>query len=251
MLDMEQTVTLISALGGFLFGYDTGVIAGALLFIEVDGCNVPAATEARKLAAAARELGDATAEATAVTTAESACSTMNQSLIVSSTLVGAAVAAMIGGALIHSHGRRKVILAGSILFVFSGIGLAAAGSVELLIATRFVIGVAIGVASEAVPVYIAEMVSPEKRGAMGTVFQLMITIGILCSASIDYLLAASKAWRWMFGLSVVPGTMMTVGMFLVPESPVRQSNSPTPATVDISVKLGLLDCISFLRSATL
>ena len=85
------------------------------------------------------------------------------------------------------------------------------------------VGVAIGVASEAVPVYIAEMVSPDKRGAMGTVFQLMITIGILCSASIDYLLAASKAWRWMFGLSVVPGILMAAGMCFMPESPVCTS----------------------------
>lgn len=189
--DMERTVTVVSALGGFLFGYDTGVIAGALLFIEVDGCDVPAGT----------------------------CSTMSQSLIVSVTLIGAAIAAMVAGRLIHSHGRRKVILSSSLLFVLSGLGLALAGSITELVVMRFVIGVAIGVASEAVPVYIAEMVSAEKRGSMGTVFQLMITIGILFSASIDYLLAFSGNWRLMFGLSVVPGVLMVAGMLAMPESP--------------------------------
>ena len=88
-----------------------------------------------------------------------------------------------------------------------------------LLGMRFVIGVAIGVASEAVPVFIAEMVSADKRGAMGTVWQLMITIGILCSASIDYLLAESQNWRLMFGLSVVPGLLMVAGMLVMPESP--------------------------------
>jgi MFS family permease len=165
--DMERTVTLVSALGGFLFGYDTGVIAGALLFINVDGCNVPAGT----------------------------CSTMSQSLIVSITLVGAAIAALVGGHLIHAYGRRRVILMSSVLFVISGVGLALANTLAVLVTMRFVIGVAIGMASEAVPVYIAEMVSADKRGSMGTIFQLMITIGILCSASTDYLLARSWAWR--------------------------------------------------------
>ena len=76
-------MTVVSALGGFLFGYDTGVIAGALLFIDVDGCNVP----------------------------QDACSTTAQGLIVSVTLIGAAIAALVGGHLIHTWGRRKVRLA--------------------------------------------------------------------------------------------------------------------------------------------
>ena len=213
--NMERTVTLVSALGGFLFGYDTGVIAGALLFINVDGCDVAAGTCG----------GEATPSApwlpltTEWTAARPCCTTTRQSWIVSITLIGAAIAALVGGHLIDKYGRKRVISWSSVIFVISGVGLAMSNSFTHLMVMRFVIGVAIGVASEAVPVFIAEMVSADKRGAMGTIWQLMITIGILFSATIDYLLAESQNWRLMFGLSVVPGLMMVAGMLAMPESP--------------------------------
>ena len=213
--NMERTVTIVSALGGFLFGYDTGVIAGALLFINVEGCDVKAGT----CGADATESAPYLADTTEWTAERPCCTTPRQSWIVSITLIGAAIAALIGGYLIDKYGRRRVILWSSVIFVISGIGLAMANSYEQLLVMRFIIGVAIGVASEAVPVFIAEMVSADKRGAMGTVWQLMITIGILCSASIDYVLASSENWRLMFGLSVVPGLLMVGGMLVMPESP--------------------------------
>ena len=214
--NMERSVTLVSALGGFLFGYDTGVIAGALLFINVVGCDVQAGT------CGSADKGSSAPwlpSATEWTAERPCCTVARQSWIVSITLIGAALAALAGGHLIDKYGRRRVILWSSAVFVVSGIGLAMANSFTQLMTMRFVIGVAIGVASEAVPVFIAEMVSADKRGAMGTVWQLMITIGILFSASIDYVLAESQNWRLMFGLSVVPGLLMVGGMLVMPESP--------------------------------
>eukprot|EP01051_Picozoa_sp_SAG22_P015499 SAG22_NODE_2032_length_3108_cov_2.267531_4_plen_209_part_00 len=122
----------------------------------------------------------------------------------------------------------------SLLFAVSGLGLALAQSFSQLVLMRTVIGLAIGVASEAVPVYVAEMTSAERRGRVGTVFQLMVVVGILGSAVTDLALAGSANWRLMFGLSVLPAAGMLAGMLQMPESPrwlVANGRGPEAAAV--------------------
>ena len=157
----EQAQTVVaacSALGGLLFGYDTGVIAGALLFINVDGCNIVACGS-----------GEDHDEA-------QCCSLTRQSAIVALALVGATIGALAAGPLLDKHGRRLTVLLSAGMFALAGLGLALANSFLVLVLMRIIIGLAIGVTSEAVPVYIAEMTPPDRRGRLGTVFQLMVRV---------------------------------------------------------------------------
>jgi MFS transporter, SP family, galactose:H+ symporter len=174
-----------AALGGLLFGYDTGVISGAVIFIKKDF----------------------------------ALSTFPQELVVSMVLAGATVAALSGGRLADRFGRRKTLLATSMVFVAGALICAFAPDFSTLVAGRVVVGLGIGLASTTVPVYISEVAPPEARGWQVSLFQLAITIGILAAYLVDYAFSASGSWRWMLGLAVVPGGMLGAGMLFLPESP--------------------------------
>jgi sugar porter (SP) family MFS transporter len=174
-----------AALGGLLFGYDTGVISGALIFIKK----------------------------------EFALSTFEQELIVSIVLAGAIVGALTGGSLSDRFGRRLTLLATSIVFIVGAILCAAAMSIAALVVGRIIVGLGIGLACTTVPVYISEVAPPEARGWQVSLFQLAITIGILGAYLVDFAYAKSEAWRWMLGLAVIPGIILGVGMLFLPESP--------------------------------
>lgn len=174
-----------AALGGLLFGYDTGVISGALLFIE----------------------------------REFALSTFRQELVVSVVLIGAAVAALGGGRLADRFGRRATLLVTAAIFIAGALVCALAPSAAVLIIGRLIVGVGIGLASTTVPVYISEISPAHARGWQVSLFQLAITIGILGAYLVDYALAASGSWRWMLGLAVVPGLLLGIGMLTMPETP--------------------------------
>ena len=174
-----------AALGGLLFGYDTGVISGALIFIRQ----------------------------------EFALSTFEQELIVSIVLVGAIVGALSGGRLSDRFGRRATLLATSIVFIAGAIVCAAAPSIPALVIGRVIVGLGIGLACTTVPVYISEVAPPEARGWQVSLFQLAITIGILGAYLVDFAYAKTGAWRWMLGLAVVPGVILGAGMLVLPESP--------------------------------
>lgn len=178
-------VAATAALGGLLFGYDTGVISGALLFLK-----------------------DAFGLSTAM-----------EGMVTSAVLAGAAVAAIFGGWLADRFGRRPVMLALALLFVAGALLSATAPGVEVLIVARVLIGVCIGVVSFVAPLYIAELAPPERRGALVSLNQLAITIGILVSYVVDTVFAHSGAWRWMLGLGAVPGLVLAWGMLVLPESP--------------------------------
>jgi sugar porter (SP) family MFS transporter len=175
----------IAALGGLLFGYDTGVISGAELFLKNDFTLSIIALE----------------------------------VIVSGVLAGAAVGALLGGRMADLFGRRRLLIATAIIFAAGGLACAAATSPTVLIVGRIVVGLGIGLASASVPVYISEVSPANARGWQVSLFQLAITVGILVAYIVDYAFAAIQGWRWMFGLAVVPAAIFGLGMLFLPESP--------------------------------
>jgi sugar porter (SP) family MFS transporter len=174
-----------AALGGLLFGYDTGVISGALIFIR-------------------KQFG---------------LSTFQQELVVSVVLIGAAVGALSGGRLADIFGRRFMLLITALIFVTGALVCAAAPSLNILVIGRLIVGLGIGFATSTVPIYISEVSPPQTRGWQVSLFQLAITIGILAAYVVDYALSGSGAWRWMLGLAFVPGAILGLGMIRMPESP--------------------------------
>src|SRR5271167_4270384 len=177
----------ITALGGLLFGYDTGVVSGALLFLQTSFGNV---------------------------------SSFDKELVTGMLLVGAAVGAFASGRLSDRIGRRPVILLTATVFVVGVLGAAFSPELWVLIAMRFVIGLAVGSASMAVPLYISEVAPPRVRGALVSFNQLALTMGILIAFLVDYALSSSAAWRLMFGLAAIPAVLLFVGMLTQAESPV-------------------------------
>jgi len=174
-----------AALGGLLFGYDTGVISGAELFFRN----------------------------------EFALSTFALEVIVSGVLAGAAAGALIGGRLADLFGRRRLLIATAIIFAAGAILCAAAPSALLLAVGRIIVGIGIGLSSSGVPVYISEVAPANARGWQVSLFQLAITVGILFAYLVDYAFARTQGWRWMFGLAVIPAVIFGAGMFFLPESP--------------------------------
>ncbi|PYU24402.1 MAG: MFS transporter [Acidobacteria bacterium] len=174
-----------AALGGLLFGYDTGVISGALIFIR----------------------------------AQFGLSTFQQELAVSVVLIGAAVGALSGGRLADVFGRRFMLLITALIFVMGALVCAAAPSLNILVIGRLIVGLGIGFSTSTVPIYISEVSPPQTRGWQVSLFQLAITIGILAAYVVDYVFSGSSGWRWMLGLAFVPGAILGLGMIRMPESP--------------------------------
>ncbi len=174
-----------AALGGLLFGYDTGVISGAELFLRKDFT----------------------------------LSTFALEVIVSGVLAGAACGALAGGRLADLFGRRKLLIATAIIFAAGAILCAAAPSPGILVAGRIIVGLAIGLSSSTVPVYISEVAPADARGWQVSLFQLAITSGILLAYLADYAFAQIQSWRWMFGVAVIPAAIFGSGMIFLPESP--------------------------------
>lgn len=179
-------VAAVASLGGLLFGFDTGVISGALLFIKDEFALTP---------------------------------TM-QGVVTGVVLIGAVLGAAIGGPLTDRFGRKPVILAMAVLFSV-GAGLSAlAPNVAMLLAARVVLGIAIGVASMLTPLYLSEMAPAERRGAIVSLNQFCITLGILLSYVVDYgFSGVAGTWRWMLGFGLLPGLCLGIGMIFLPESP--------------------------------
>src|SRR6058998_584478 len=174
-----------AALGGLLFGYDTGVISGALIFIK-------------------REFGLTTAA---------------EEIVVSGVLLGATIGAIVGGKAADLFGRRRVLLVTAAIFGIGALASGVAPSPAILIASRVVLGLAIGLASTNVPVYLSEVAPPHARGWVVSLFQLAVTVGILVAYLTDYAFAGVEGWRWMLGLAVVPAFVFWIGMFFLPETP--------------------------------
>ncbi|UPG85905.1 sugar porter family MFS transporter [Luteibacter aegosomatis] len=179
------TTCILAALAGLMFGLDIGVISGAQQFIQAEF-----------------KIDDHMIE-----------------WIVSAMMAGAAVGALGAGWMSASLGRKRSLLLGGVLFIAGSLFCASAWSPEILIVARFVLGLAIGVATFTAPLYLAEVAPERIRGAMISTYQLMITTGILLAFLSDTAFSASGNWRWMLGIIAAPGVLFLVGLFFLPDSP--------------------------------
>jgi sugar porter (SP) family MFS transporter len=173
------------ALGGLLFGYDTGVISGALLFIKKDMGLTP----------------------------------FLEGLVVSGVLIGALIGAAFSGPVADKYGRKKTIIMLGALFTIGAIGTAISSNVHTLIAFRIELGIAVGGASGIVPLYLAEMAPANIRGKVSSLNTIMNALGIFMAYLVNYMFADSGNWHWMLGLAVIPSVLLMLGMFFMPESP--------------------------------
>ncbi len=181
-------IATVAAMGGLLFGFDTGVISGAIPFFQQDF-----------------QLSNSMVEN--ITTAG---------------LVGAVIGAMFTGRLSDIFGRKKTILVAAIIFVIGAAWSGWAPTPNILMASRLFIGLAIGISSFSVPLYIAEISPTKMRGRLVSLFQLLITIGILVSYLSDLAFANNSdvtSWRAMFYVGVIPGLILLIGMLFLPETP--------------------------------
>ncbi|MPM54646.1 putative metabolite transport protein CsbC [bioreactor metagenome] len=181
-------IAVIAATGGLLFGFDTGVISGAIPFFQQDF-----------------GVDDNVVE-----------------LVTSSGLIGAILGALFCGKVTDQLGRKPVILASAAVFAIGALWSGFAPDIYHLVLSRLFLGIVIGVSSFAVPLYIAEMSPARLRGTLVSMFQLMITIGVLISYLSDLFFANEQditCWRPMFYVGVIPALILFIGMYFIPETP--------------------------------
>lgn len=178
-------IFFFGALGGLLYGYDTGVISGALLFISDD---IP-------------------------------LTNFLEGVVVSSLLVGAIVGAGMSGYVSDRFGRRRVVFVIAFIYIIGSLVLAFAPNVAILVTGRVILGLGVGGSTAIVPVYLSEMAPTDQRGALASLNQLMITIGIVLAYLINYAFTPIEGWRWMLGLASVPALVLMIGVLFMPESP--------------------------------
>ncbi len=178
-------IAIIAAIGGLLFGYDTSVISGAILFVRKQFGLDPFQTE----------------------------------LAVSAVLAGAALGAALAGYLSDRFGRRPVLLVNALIFGVFAVVTGMSNGMELFLVARFLVGLAIGVTSMITPLYIAELAPAAIRGALVTLNQLAIVTGIVVAYYVDYLFAGSNDWRAMFISAVIPSILLLIALIFLPESP--------------------------------
>ncbi|WP_170065811.1 sugar porter family MFS transporter [Novosphingobium guangzhouense] len=176
----------VASLGGTLFGYDTGVIAGALLFIRD----------------------------------QFALSEFMQGAVVGIALFGALVGVAISGTLSDRYGRRLPIALCALFFILGSLACAFAPDVVMLMIGRGLIGVGIGIANSVTPIYLAEISPPDRRGMIISLNSVCIVAGQLASFLLDYwMIDWNHNWRWMLGFGVLPGVLLIMGIALLPQSP--------------------------------
>ncbi len=180
-------ISFISALGGYLFGFDFAVISGALPFLRTTfGLNA-----------------------------------WWEGFLTGSLALGCMAGCIAAGALADRYGRKPGLVLAALIFTLSSLGMAFSHSLSLFVTMRFAAGIGVGMASILSPLYIAEISPAHLRGRNVSINQLTIVTGILITNLVNYNLAAKgdEAWRWMFGLGAVPSLVFLFGVLLLPESP--------------------------------
>jgi sugar porter (SP) family MFS transporter len=216
-------ISIVAAMGGLLFGWDWVVIGGAKPFFQ--------------------RYFELTSD-TQIGWANSCA------------LIGCLFGALAAGALSDKFGRKRLLIAAALLFAVTSLGNALAGSFVIFIAWRIFGGVAIGLASNLSPMYIAEVAPAQMRGKLVAINQLTVVVGILLAQYINWFLVrglpqgatddfirsswfGQQGWRWMFGLTTIPALLFFIGMFFVPESPRwLAKNGSKGAARDILTKIG-------------
>ncbi|NWR45317.1 GTR10 protein, partial [Regulus satrapa] len=181
----------VSLLGGLIFGYELGIISGALLQLQTDF----------------------------------QLSCFKQEVLVSAVLIGALLASLAGGILIDRHGRRRAILVSSLVLLVGSLILTLARSFTVLVVGRITVGFAISVSSMACCIYVSEMVAAHQRGLLVSLYEAGITVGILLSYALNYIFAdVDEGWRYMFGLAIAPTAMQFLSILFLPVNPVKFSS---------------------------
>jgi sugar porter (SP) family MFS transporter len=178
-------ITLVAAVGGFLFGYDISLISGAILFLKAEWNLTPFWVGA----------------------------------VTGSAILGCPFGPLAGVWLADTLGRNKTLILSAVLFIASAVGSALACGVVDFSLWRFVGGIGVGLASTVSPMYIAEVSPARLRGRMVVVNQLAIVIGLSLSVYVTYLFSFGGHWRWMFATMALPAAVLLVGLFFVPKSP--------------------------------
>ena len=179
-------VAIVASLGGLLSGFDTGVISGALLYIN-ETWNL---------------------------------SDYLQGILVSSVLIGAVIGAATNGILADIFGRKKIIIATALIFITGSILCGLAPNIYVLILSRILVGLAVGIVNFVVPLYLSEVSPKQLRGTLVSLYQWAITAGILFSYVINAAFAqAVYSWRWMLFAGVFPGLILLIGMMFLSDTP--------------------------------
>jgi len=180
-------VSVVAAVGGLLFGFDTGVISGAIPFVS----------EHFRLNA------------------------HQEGFTVSNLVIGCIIGALVAGSLSDRFGRKKILIASAVFFIVSAVLSAVPRTIVELIIARFIGGLAVGAASVMSPMYIAEIAPARIRGSLVSLTQFTIVIGILLTYFTNWLVVdiGPTNWRWMFGLETVPAGLFLAALFIIPESP--------------------------------
>jgi sugar porter (SP) family MFS transporter len=198
-------VYALGALAAVLFGYDNGIIGAALLFIRRD---LP-------------------------------LTSWQEGAVVSATVLGAMLGALGSGPAADRLGRQRILLWAGVVFTVGALGAGAAATVGMLVASRFILGLGIGIASVVVPLYLAEMAPARDRGVVTSLNQYMIIVGTALSAALGYALAFAGSWRWMLLVGVFPAIVLMIGMIVMPDTPrslVRRGQDDNARAVLVSLR---------------
>ena len=177
--------SIVAGLGGLLFGYDTGIVSAALLYV----------------------------------TPEYHLSEFGQQAFVAVLLAGAVVGVIIGGPIVDRIGRKRTLISLAALYIVGALGSALIGWLPGIYVARFFLGLSVGSSSLAVPMYIAEIAPAKIRGRLVSFNQLFVALGIFVSYLVGFAFAPSQGWRWMIGLAAAPAVVMLIGLLPLPESP--------------------------------
>ncbi|OQR91760.1 proton myo-inositol cotransporter [Thraustotheca clavata] len=197
-------LTIAATAGGFLFGYDTGVISGALVFLQD----------------------------------EFHLSSIESELVVSATVLGAIAGAAAGGLANAVYGRRRVILTSALVFTIGSVSLGLAQTKYELIIGRFGVGVGVGLSSMTIPMYIAEVSPADMRGTLVSINTLLVTGGQFFATVFAACMSSyASGWRYMLGMAAIPAVLQFIAFLFLPESPRWLVSKGLSANAELALKL--------------